>query len=100
MKSILLFILLIPTLLQSQDVNFKWAKQIGNGYMDVSTAMAVDKLGNVYTTGYFGGTVDFDPGPGVYNLTRPYAGYEDFGFNHDMFVCKLDAAGNFIWANK
>jgi hypothetical protein len=37
--------------------------------------------------GKFYGTVDFDPGAGVYNLTGGGA-----------FVMKLDSAGNFIWA--
>jgi len=46
--------------------------------------------GNVYTTGYFGGTVDFDPGAGVFNLIS--AGVQD------IFVSKLDASGNFIFA--
>ncbi|MBP6512770.1 MAG: hypothetical protein KA347_08880, partial [Bacteroidia bacterium] len=31
--------------------------------------VATDAAGNVFTSGYFTGTVDFDPGAGVYNLT-------------------------------
>src|SRR5438552_2041239 len=57
---------------------------------DQGTAIAVDAAGNVYATGGFSGTVDFDPGPGVFNLTSA-GGY-------DAFVSKLDGAGNFVWA--
>jgi hypothetical protein len=46
--------------------------------------------GNVYTTGAFDGTVDFDPGTGVKNLSA-------MG-ESDIFIQKLDAQGNFIWA--
>ena len=52
--------------------------------------IAVDDFGNVYTAGYFEGTVDFDPGAGLHHLTSN----GDF----DLFVSKLDANGNFVWA--
>ncbi|HEX6428217.1 MAG TPA: SBBP repeat-containing protein, partial [Niastella sp.] len=67
--------------------NLVWVKSINQegGY-----SIAVDVAGNVYTTGLFGGTIDFDPGPGTYPLTS--AG------SSDIFVSKLDASGNFVWA--
>src|SRR5205814_1679548 len=70
--------------------NFVWAKSIGGAYEDVGHSIAVDVSGNVYTTGWFYGMVDFDPGEKIYNLTS--AGYLD------IFVSKLDASGNFVWA--
>lgn len=72
--------------------NFVWAKQIGGTTIDQGTAVSVDASGNVYICGDFSGTVDFDPGAGVYNLTAGSAGYQDF------FVMKLNASGNFLWA--
>ncbi len=70
--------------------NFVWAKSLGGTDVDVANAIALDAFGNVYTTGHFRGTADFDPGAGTLNLTS--AG----GF--DGFVSKLDSAGNFVWA--
>src|SRR5690606_3881992 len=76
--------------------NFIWAKRIGGAFLDYSRSIAVDGSGNVYTTGGFIGTVDFDPGVGTYNLTS--AGIGDiFG---DIFIIKLDSSGNFIWAKR
>lgn len=68
-----------------------WAKSMGSVEgNNLGFGIAVDTIGNVYTTGNFQGTVDFDPGTGVSNLTsRAY---------QDCFVSKLDAAGNFVWA--
>ncbi|MEO8415532.1 MAG: SBBP repeat-containing protein [Ginsengibacter sp.] len=77
------------------DGNFAWAKQMGGAYTEVAYAIAVDAAENVYTTGYYTGRADFDPGPGVYNLTT--TGGNASG-DADIFVSKLDAAGNFVWA--
>ena len=82
--------LLFFSCLQAQNVNMVWAKSMGGASNDLGRSIAVDALGNVYTTGYFSGTADFDPGPGTYNLTS--AGYSD------IFISKLDASGNFVWA--
>lgn len=70
--------------------SFQWAKSFGGGDDEVGFSSCVDASGNVYTAGYFGGTVDFDPGPGTANLTAAGGG--------DIFIQKLDASGNFLWA--
>ncbi len=92
MKHLFISILFIgSTLLTNAQVPvFQWAKSIGGTSSDEAYSVAVDAAGNVYTTGYYNGTVDFDPGTGVFNLTS--AGYQD------VFILKLDANGNFVWA--
>jgi hypothetical protein len=70
--------------------NLVWARQMGGGVQDIATSIALDASGNVYTTGYYWTTADFDPGPGIYNLTS--------SANSDIFISKLDASGNFAWA--
>ena len=72
--------------------NFTWAKGVGGGgggEDDRGYSTILDALGNVYVLGYSEGTGDFDPGPGVYNLTT--AG------TYDVFLLKLDSFGNFVW---
>ena len=64
----------------------------GGASSEYGYSIAVDSSGNVYTTGYFQGTVDFDPGTGTSNLTS--AG------SADVFVSKLDSSGNFVWAKR
>ena len=70
--------------------NLLWAKSIGGSLFDIGFSITTDALGNVYTTGYFQDTVDFDPGVGTLNLIS--AGQQD------IYIQKLDANGNFIWA--
>ncbi|MCB0494315.1 MAG: IPT/TIG domain-containing protein [Cyclobacteriaceae bacterium] len=70
--------------------NFVWAKSIGGGSLDAGTSIATDATGNVYITGYYGGPIDFDPGPGTF-MMGPGGSYQNF-------ILKLDADGNFVWA--
>jgi hypothetical protein len=89
--------LLVAAIIYTVNVNAQtpgwvWAKGIGGQGSDGGHAIATDGLGNIYTTGIFLGTVDFDPGPGVFNLTSIGTTF------NDAFVCKTDTAGNFIWA--
>ena len=70
--------------------DFLWARAFGGEFQDASRALSIDALGNVYITGWFGGTVDFNPGAGMYFLTSEGSA--------DVFIQKLDAAGNFLWA--
>jgi hypothetical protein len=55
------------------------------------SGIGVDGAGNVYTTGWFSGTVNFDPhGTFVLNSGASFA----------SFVTKLNAAGNLVWAKQ
>ncbi|HAO47562.1 MAG TPA: gliding motility-associated C-terminal domain-containing protein [Ferruginibacter sp.] len=97
MKSVLTLILLVffPVVLLSQDTYLRWAKQASGGVSttyDQAWGLAVDANGNVYSSGTFSGTVDFDPGPGVFNMTS--------GSNGNVFMLKLDVFGNFLWAKQ
>jgi Ca2+-binding RTX toxin-like protein len=83
------------------DGTFGWAGQVGTLFSRSAwgSGIAVDGAGNVFTTGEFLGTHDFDPGPGTYSLTSqpPLPGEDPMP---DMFVSKLDAAGRFVWARQ
>ena len=66
-----------------------WANTWGGTAADDAADVAIDSLGNYYVTGTFKGTVDFDPGPGVNNLTSG-------GYN-DCFLSKFGPDGTFQW---
>ena len=55
--------------------------------------MTIDDADNIYITGLFWETVDFDPGPAVHNLVAS-------GFSADAFVLKLNSANVYQWAIK
>jgi len=77
--------------LHGQAPALDWAKSVGGTNLEKSFDVVTDAIGQSYTTGYFEGTVDFDPGSGVSNLTS--------NGGRDIFIQKLDANGNFLWAN-
>lgn len=70
--------------------NFVWAKNLGGTSSEVGYSIAVDGSSNVYTTGNFKGSCDFDPSAATYTIAS--------GGGDDIFVSKLDAGGNFVWA--
>ncbi len=71
--------------------NYQWAKIFGSqSASGCAFDICIDATGSVYTTGDFGGTVDFDPGAGTSTITSVGT--------VDVFISKLNAAGNFVWA--
>ncbi len=72
----------------SQAPTLDWVKTLGTS---TAESVATDTQGNVYVSGFFNNTMDFDPGVGVYELTP---------LNTDGagFITKLNAAGEFVWA--
>ncbi len=68
---------------------FCWVKTIGGHQSDTGFRIELDNSGNVYVTGWFRDTVDFDPGPGI---QYQYANQFD-----NVFLLKLNPAGSFQW---
>ncbi len=92
-KNLLILVFVISSLASNaQTPSLTWATSFGGTGNDQGNSIAVDAQGNVYTVGWFVGTVDFDPSPNVFNLTA--TGLDD------GFILKLDAVGNFIWAKR
>ncbi len=74
--------------------NLVWAKTIGvTANDDRANKIVADDQGHIYVGGaysYGNDAGDFDPGPGVANLTS--------NGNIDAFIAKYDSDLNFIWA--
>ena len=80
--------------------NFIWAKKMGKTNRNSETLYSAkaDGLGDVYISGSFGDTADFDPGPGTFYLYGTGINESNLFGNYWMFICKLDGAENFLWA--
>lgn len=73
---------------------FIWARKFGSGRNCEVRALAADQWGNIHSTGNFMGAIDFNPGTDTFTLTTvPLT-------QADIFVSKLDSAGNFVWAKR
>ncbi|HEU4718586.1 MAG TPA: hypothetical protein VFU15_12165, partial [Bacteroidia bacterium] len=69
---------------------FQWAHGFGSQYQNnISTSVKYDKQGDCFISGYFRGTVDFDPGPAVHSLAAS---------GRAMYIAKFDTYGNYAWA--
>lgn len=90
MKSLLSAICLlawfcVPVVAQTPQLNFSSPT--------IARLVAQDNAGNVYVAGNFFGTVDFDLGPGVSNLTNT-------GSSNDIFFAKYTPAGDLVFAQR
>lgn len=70
--------------------SYSWGGRFGGEGEDVVLKMHVDAAGNVFTTGYFTESADFDISDGVFLLNG--------GIFYEAFVQKTDKDGNFVWA--
>jgi len=90
--SIVFFIMLFPlaAICQVSPSVPKWVDDMGGTGSSISSFMKLDAQNNSYITGYFSGTVDFDPSPAVKNLTS-------INGSIDVFIAKYDTNGALIW---
>lgn len=70
---------------------YVWAKKMGGTGWDVANAVAVDSEKNVFVTGRFDGTANF-------NTNTAGSPIELTASGQDIFVAKLDQNGNTLWA--
>ncbi|MEQ8623323.1 MAG: SBBP repeat-containing protein [Vicingaceae bacterium] len=84
--------ILLTSKAQAQDPGFYWARIMGGTDAEIGTSIKTDSKGNIYTTGYYRGSVDFDPGPSTKILNS--------NGDDDIFIQKLDIYGNLIWVKQ
>ncbi len=72
------------------DGKYVWAKPILSTAVGYGLSTALDAVGNPYITGYFGGTVDFNPGGTPVEVTAANSA--------QLFVAKYSASGNYMWS--
>lgn len=74
----------------SSSGQLQWAKSIGGAGAEEAYDLALDQSGNIWITGYFTDTADFNPSAATNKLGA-------VGYN-DIFLAKYDTSGNYLWA--
>jgi hypothetical protein len=69
---------------------FIWAGGLIGTGNSVSRDLHIDGSDNIYITGFFGGSLDVDPGPGTTVLTPT---------NDGTYIVKLNSTGALVWGN-
>ncbi len=72
--------------------SFGWAKQVGSTGIDVATGISLGAGATIYLSGYFEGTVDFDPSAATTSFTS-------FGLK-DGFLLSLNGVGDLNWCKQ
>jgi gliding motility-associated-like protein len=93
---LILALLLFPLVGICQVAATKWAADIGgSGLAGCNLAATIaDTQNNIYISGTYTGTVDFDPSAGVYNLTS----VSSDPYKPNIFIAKYTTNGTLIWA--
>lgn len=71
---------------------YQWAYTISDntlGNSGIAYGVASDSDNNIYATGFYKGTLDFDSGAGTSEFTATG--------NEDIFVLKLNSSGTYVW---
>ena len=92
MKKFLLSLSTCLCILNLSAQNFLWAKQIAGSSYAQGIYTTADAMGNSISVGNFQNTPDFDPSAGTYTLSSQGS--------LDIYISKLDNAGNFLWAKQ
>ena len=72
--------------LGAQDLS--WVLSLGGDSFERVEDMALDESGNIYLTGVFTGTIDFDPSADIMELTSA---------NSDSYVVKMNSERELLW---
>ena len=89
MKSIYTLSILLLLTICTIGQNYVDVFKIGSTDHDEAQGIARDSQGNIYLSGNFEGTVDFDPSSNEVNLTAVG--------KYDAYLAKYDSDGNLIW---
>lgn len=76
----------------SSSGTYLWSQTWGNSFNSSETRLAYAPSSGLHMTGYFVGTVDFDPGPGTQTLSGASPS--------ETFYVRYSASGNFLFAAK
>lgn len=68
-----------------------WVKQIGGTSYDEANDIALNGSGNIFITGSYRNTVDFNPGGGVHSITTTQTSINGY-------IAEYTSAGDFVWA--
>jgi hypothetical protein len=77
----------------TSEGEYQWVRTWGNTDPDEGYGVAIDSNDNISVIGFFWYTVDFDPGPGEFELTSAYSKAP-----YGPFMSRFNTEGDFIWA--
>lgn len=75
------------------DGNYQWCRTFGSPNNETSWGICSDNNGDIYTTGQFSHSMDFDPSPQV-DIHSPHI---TLGNTTDIFLQNLNSDGSYDW---